>query len=134
MKRVVRVKRVHQLQIIKNLQLKINQTKYLFNFIKNHYCYGIRKFISQSEIKNILADSLRCKQCAIWGDAVSRNVFVKKDSFSAIDFESAITYDPAFDLGLFLSQPAAMMLSQKKFEADYEKFIQLQSRLDKHIS
>lgn len=97
--------------------------KQLISFYNFHYCFGIRKFVTESKVNKFLADSDKCPQTVTWGDPISRNIYVNQASFSAIDFDQAANYDPAFDLGLFLSQPFILMLKNKNLERKCQLFI-----------
>lgn len=93
-------------------------------FFKNYLEHGIKKHVSGNKVDVFYKEVNKVPFSMVWGDAVYRNIFVNKKSFSLVDFDHAINYDPAIDCGILLSHWTWMMLkNDSKIKKDSEKFI-----------
>jgi 5-methylthioribose kinase len=96
----------------------------LYNFFDKHLGLGIRKFVPAKKVNLFYRETKRATPAAIWADPVHRNIFVKKDGrVTMVDFDLAISYDPAFDNGMFLAHWVWMSLKNKKLNIQSQKFI-----------
>lgn len=96
----------------------------LYNFFDKHLGIGIRKFVSAKKVNLFYAKAKKATPAMIWADPVYRNIFVKKNGkVSMVDFDLAIAYDPAFDVGIFLAHWVWMGLKNKKLNIQSGKFI-----------
>lgn len=92
--------------------------------LNSHFSFGIRKYVDNKIVDDFYKLTKKTKPCTIWSDPVYRNIFIKKDGPSFVDFDHALNYDPALDNGILLAQWAWMTLKRnKKLEKDSQKFI-----------
>lgn len=93
-------------------------------FLEDHIGDGIKKFVAEKLVAEFFQKSERAPHSVIWNDPVYRNIFVKKDLVSVVDFDHTINFDPAVDNGMFLAHWVWMMLKgNKKLTQDCQKFI-----------
>jgi len=98
--------------------------KQLLEFFNQWLGLGIRKFVPKEKVNSFYKEAKKATPAMIWGDPVYRNIFIKNDgTVSMVDFDHAITYDPACDNGMFLAHWAWMGLKSKKLKVKSKKFI-----------
>ena len=85
---------------------------------------GPSQHLPKKTISQFLRQSEKATKALVWGDPVSRNIFVDNRSFSVLDFDFTMHFDPAMDPGMFLAQWAMKMLeNKKKVATDCQLFI-----------
>ena len=93
--------------------------------LNEYYGFGIKKFVPTKEFDDFFKESKNSPRSVIWNDAIYRNIFVKENSVSMVDFDHTINFDPAVDNGMLIAHWVWMMLKgDKKLEQDCRKFIQ----------
>lgn len=94
-------------------------------FGKDHLGIGMAQYVPQKALDQFFQEAKQVTHTWIWGDPVYRNIFVGPGKhLSLIDFDLAFRYDPALDVGIFLSHWVWMGLKNKKLEIHSKKFIQ----------
>jgi len=86
---------------------------------------NIKKFIAPEKIELFLRQSDHVKRSLIWGDAISKNIFVKtRGGVSCIDFDYSQIYDPAYDVGTLLAYWQILeIIGNKRVKKETNKFI-----------
>lgn len=79
--------------------LKFLQTEVIDKF----YTAGARKVAVASIVDDLLDESRRAPQVTIWMDPLAKNIFIQKEGFKLIDFETTTIWDIAWDPALFIS-------------------------------
>lgn len=96
----------------------------IHNLIDESWSSGLKKFFPEEKVNDFVNAARQQKPSVVWLDPIYRNIFVKKDSISMVDFDFSCIYDPAFDNGIFLSHWIWMMLKgDKNLAVDSQRFI-----------
>ena len=86
---------------------------------------GIAKFVPRKDLKAFYKMAECAPRAWIWGDPVFRNIFVKPNrKVSMVDFDHAMSYDPASDCGMFLAHWMWMGLKSFRLKVGSDKFIE----------
>lgn len=77
--------------------------EWIRNAIAQYNTAGAMKILPDNVVKEILDRSNNAEMTIIWGDAKPKNIIVDEDSIRFFDLETVIKWDPAYDIGCFLS-------------------------------
>ena len=98
---------------------------FLTDFVFREYdLIGFKKFFNEKDVDKILDESVNATQSFCHVDPYLKNIYFHKDKMRIVDFEQATKWDPAYDIGSFLTPWAIVLLSDNsKLKEECRKFI-----------
>lgn len=100
------------------------EERLIYRLPKKHWGFGLKKFFSAKKINNFFKLTTKIPKNLIWMDPVYRNIFIKKNTVTFVDFDHSCHYDAALQNGIFLAHWVWMMLKgNRKVQIDSQNFI-----------
>jgi 5-methylthioribose kinase len=103
----IKIRQGKENEYIKNISLKFKLAE------------AIKLF--PAEVKCLKKKSIKNKPGLLWGDPLSKNMLVKKNDVSFLDFEEVVKYDPAYELGFVFANWIKLLLQNKNKKIFYKK-------------